>query len=82
MLQECKDKHSFDLLKIPRDLGLDFLDTIKLVNYIRSEVKAGNKNPDVSTKHTLQFVDLASVTTTKIELMHHEGLGSSRLNLL
>ena len=29
---------------------LDFLDTIKLVNYVRSEVKAGNKTPDVSSK--------------------------------
>lgn len=29
---------------------LDFLDTIKLVNYVRSEVKAGNKAPDVSSK--------------------------------
>lgn len=29
---------------------LDFLDTIKLVNYVRSEVKAGNKTPDVSAK--------------------------------
>jgi protein arginine N-methyltransferase 3 len=29
---------------------LDDLDTIKLVNYIRSEVKAGNSTPDVSSK--------------------------------
>jgi protein arginine N-methyltransferase 3 len=29
---------------------LDFLDTIKLVNYVRSEVKAGNHTPDVSSK--------------------------------
>ncbi|KAJ5683773.1 Ribosomal protein arginine N-methyltransferase rmt3 [Penicillium maclennaniae] len=50
MLQECKEKHSFDLLKIQKELGLDFLDTIKLVNYVRSEVKAGNKTPDVSSK--------------------------------
>lgn len=26
------------------------MDTIKLVNYIRSQVKAGNQNPDVSSK--------------------------------
>lgn len=31
-------------------LDLDFLDNIKLVNYIRSQVKAGNLNPDVSSK--------------------------------
>lgn len=35
--------------------GLDFLDTIKLVNYVRSEVKAGNKTPDVSSK--VKFAD-------------------------
>lgn len=29
---------------------MDFLDNIKLVNYIRSQVKAGNLNPDVSSK--------------------------------
>ena len=80
MLKDCKEKHSFDLLKIQKDLGtclflhclksrasksqpilrgpniccpfqgLDFLGTIKLVNYIRSEVKAGNKSPDVSSE--------------------------------
>ncbi|KAJ5288009.1 hypothetical protein N7478_003695 [Penicillium angulare] len=50
LLKECKEKHQFDLLKIQKDLDLDFLDTIKLVNYVRSEVKAGNKIPDVSSK--------------------------------
>ncbi|KAJ5594775.1 uncharacterized protein N7459_000983 [Penicillium hispanicum] len=50
MLKDCKEKHNFDLLKIQKELDLDFLDTIKLVNYIRSEVKAGNKTPDVSSK--------------------------------
>lgn len=29
---------------------LDFLDTVKLVNYIRTQVKAGNMNPAVSSK--------------------------------
>jgi protein arginine N-methyltransferase 3 len=29
---------------------LDFLDNIKLVNYVRSEVKNGNNSPDVSSK--------------------------------
>ncbi|GIJ87859.1 hypothetical protein Asppvi_006772 [Aspergillus pseudoviridinutans] len=50
MLQESKDKHGFDLRKIRKDLGLDFLGTIKLVNYVRSQVKAGNTTPDVSSK--------------------------------
>ncbi|KAJ5326643.1 uncharacterized protein N7506_009745 [Penicillium brevicompactum] len=50
MLKECKEKYNFDLLKIQKDLDLDFLDNIKLVNYVRSEVKNGNSNPDVSSK--------------------------------
>ncbi|KAJ5721798.1 uncharacterized protein N7483_009732 [Penicillium malachiteum] len=50
LLKQCKEKHQFDLLKIQKDLDLDFLDTIKLVNYVRSEVKAGNRTPDVSSK--------------------------------
>ena len=31
-------------------IGLDFLDVVKLVNYIRSKVKAGVVKPDVSAK--------------------------------
>ncbi|KAJ5239708.1 S-adenosylmethionine-dependent methyltransferase superfamily domain-containing protein [Penicillium chermesinum] len=50
MLKDSKENYDFDLLKIQKDLGLDFLDTIKLVNYVRSQVKAGNKYPDVSSK--------------------------------
>ncbi|KAJ5674079.1 Ribosomal protein arginine N-methyltransferase rmt3 [Penicillium macrosclerotiorum] len=50
MLKECKEKNNFDLVKIQKELDLDFLDTIKLVNYVRSEVKAGNSTPDVSSK--------------------------------
>lgn len=33
---------------------LDFLGTIKLVNYIRSEVKSGNRKPDLSTKQLFE----------------------------
>ena len=29
---------------------MDFIGTIKLINYIRTQVKAGNTNPDVSSK--------------------------------
>ncbi|CAG8237575.1 unnamed protein product [Penicillium salamii] len=50
MLKECKEKYNFDLLKIQKDFDLDFLDSIKLVNYVRSEAKNGNNNPDVSSK--------------------------------
>lgn len=36
------------------DAGLDFLGTVKLVNYIRSEVKRGNQKPDLSTKQLFE----------------------------
>ncbi|KAL4980698.1 S-adenosyl-L-methionine-dependent methyltransferase [Aspergillus desertorum] len=54
MLKECKDKHNFDLLKLQKELDLDFMDTIKLVNYIRSSVKNGCMTPDVSSKDKFQ----------------------------
>ncbi|KAL4897222.1 S-adenosyl-L-methionine-dependent methyltransferase [Aspergillus ambiguus] len=50
MLQESRDKYGFDLRRTKKELDLDFLDTIKLVNYIRSQVKEGNTSPDVSSK--------------------------------
>ena len=34
--------------------GLDFLGTIRLINYIRSEVKNGNQRPDVSSKASFE----------------------------
>ncbi|WPG99991.1 Hypothetical protein R9X50_00281500 [Acrodontium crateriforme] len=52
MLEECKTSHGFDLLAVRKGLDLDFYQTIKLVNYIRSEVANGNasatKLPNVS----------------------------------
>ncbi|KAJ9639268.1 Ribosomal protein arginine N-methyltransferase rmt3 [Knufia peltigerae] len=50
MLTYCRDNHNFDIWKIRQTLGLDFLDLIKLVNYIRSEVRAGNAYHTVSSK--------------------------------
>ncbi|EFQ97858.1 HNRNP arginine N-methyltransferase [Nannizzia gypsea CBS 118893] len=49
MLDECKEKFGFDFVRVQKELGLDFLGTIRLVNYIRSEVKNGNTKPDVSS---------------------------------
>ncbi|KAF2136962.1 uncharacterized protein K452DRAFT_322102 [Aplosporella prunicola CBS 121167] len=49
MIEDCKKRHQFDFIGVQKQLGLDFLGSIKLVNYIRSEVKNGNKNPDVSS---------------------------------
>jgi len=44
----CKASHNFDLLEVRQKLDLDFYATIKLVNYIRSEVLSGHSAPDVS----------------------------------
>ncbi|OAX81802.1 hypothetical protein ACJ72_03857 [Emergomyces africanus] len=49
MLNDCKENYHFDLLGVQKDLGLDFLGTIRLVNYIRAQVKAGNSTPDISS---------------------------------
>ncbi|WEW54948.1 Ribosomal protein arginine N-methyltransferase rmt3 [Emydomyces testavorans] len=49
MLKDCKETFNFDLLKVQKELGLDFLGSIRLVNYIRSEVQSGNVKPDVSS---------------------------------
>ncbi|KZF25228.1 putative ribosomal protein arginine N-methytransferase rmt3 [Xylona heveae TC161] len=54
MLQHCREKYNFDLVKVRKDLDLDFYGTIKLVNYIRSQTKAGNVNPDVSSKKVFE----------------------------
>lgn len=41
MLDHCKAKYQFDFLEIRQNLGLDFYGSIKLVNFIRSQVQAG-----------------------------------------
>ncbi|KAL2410461.1 Ribosomal protein arginine N-methyltransferase rmt3 [Exophiala dermatitidis] len=50
MLAYSRDQHGFDIWKLRKDFDLDFLGTIKLVNYIRSEVQAGKTQPDLSSK--------------------------------
>lgn len=42
MLDHCKAKYHFDFLEIRQNLGLDFYGSIKLVNFIRSQVHSGN----------------------------------------
>ncbi|KAK5324894.1 Ribosomal protein arginine N-methyltransferase rmt3 [Exophiala xenobiotica] len=54
MLAYCRDSYGFDIWKLRQDFGLDFLDLIKLVNYVRSEVKAGNTHPEISTKSVFE----------------------------
>ncbi|KAI9884564.1 MAG: hypothetical protein M1823_003659 [Watsoniomyces obsoletus] len=41
MLDHCRQTHNFDLEDIVRRMGLDFYSKIKLVNYVRTEVRAG-----------------------------------------
>ncbi|KAJ8099172.1 S-adenosyl-L-methionine-dependent methyltransferase [Lipomyces tetrasporus] len=39
----CVKDHDFDFKKLRRGLGLDFFGKVKLINYVRSQVKAGNQ---------------------------------------
>lgn len=38
LFQHCSSTHSFDFHKFRRAFGLDFYDSFKLINYIRSQV--------------------------------------------
>ncbi|GAB7358883.1 hypothetical protein MBLNU230_g4106t1 [Neophaeotheca triangularis] len=49
MLAHCNKKHNFDFAKIKKDNSLDFYGSVKLVNYIRSQVKEGQAKPEVSS---------------------------------
>lgn len=42
-LNHCKKVHGFDLLCLRKEAKLDFYQTIRFVNYIRTEVAAGSK---------------------------------------
>ena len=37
-LQHCANTHSFDFLKLRADARLDFYDTLRLINFIRSKL--------------------------------------------
>ena len=54
MLNHCKQKYNFDFLEIRQRLALDFYGSIKLVNFIRSQVHSGNI---VSPEITQQDLD-------------------------
>lgn len=41
MLNHCKEKYSFDFLEVRQRLASDFYDSVKLVNFIRSQVHNG-----------------------------------------
>ncbi len=54
MLSYCKEDFGFDTQKIQETLLLDDLEQIKLINYIRSEAKKGNKSPELSNKSAFE----------------------------
>ncbi|KAK4543263.1 hypothetical protein LTR36_005813 [Oleoguttula mirabilis] len=46
MVDHCKQTHSFDLDEIRKANKVDFYNTMKLINYIRSQVRSGSSPPD------------------------------------
>ena len=38
VFQHCVEVHSFDFLKFRADANLDFYDTLRLINFVRSKV--------------------------------------------
>ncbi|PSK53410.1 Ribosomal protein arginine N-methyltransferase rmt3 [Elsinoe australis] len=50
MLEYCKATHGFDFVKTQRNLGLDFLEGIKLVNYLRKQAKDGKGPSEITSK--------------------------------
>ncbi|KAF1813624.1 protein methyltransferase [Eremomyces bilateralis CBS 781.70] len=55
MLEYCKQEHGFDFSDVRKRLGLDFYDTIKLINYIREGAKVSKDVPEITSRD--QFVD-------------------------
>ncbi|KAJ9610232.1 Ribosomal protein arginine N-methyltransferase rmt3 [Cladophialophora chaetospira] len=50
MFVDCRENHGFDIWKLKQEYALDYLGIIRLLNYVRSEVQAGNLQPNVSSK--------------------------------
>ncbi|KAJ3952588.1 Ribosomal protein arginine N-methyltransferase rmt3 [Colletotrichum tropicale] len=52
MLQHCREKHNFDFLEVRHRLGLDFLGTVRLVNFVRQSTHDGACLPEIiSAEH-------------------------------
>ncbi|KAK7539469.1 protein arginine methyltransferase RmtB [Phyllosticta citribraziliensis] len=49
LVEGTKKAAGVDLAEVVKRFGLDFYQRIKLVNYIRSQVRAGNSKPDLSS---------------------------------
>ncbi|KAI9888459.1 MAG: hypothetical protein M1814_006906 [Vezdaea aestivalis] len=54
MLWHAKERYNFDFLDVVNVLNLDDLETIKLINYVRSESKAGKTNIAISGKEAFE----------------------------
>ena len=54
MFTYCKTQFEFDVWKLQETLGLDDLEQIKLINYIRSEAKTGNTRLEISDKSAFE----------------------------
>ncbi|MCJ1390386.1 hypothetical protein MMC18_003245 [Xylographa bjoerkii] len=54
MLQYCLATYRFDFLDTRRRLGLDFLESIKFVNYIRAEVLRGITTLEITSKQIFE----------------------------
>ncbi|CAF9913087.1 MAG: hypothetical protein ALECFALPRED_008628 [Alectoria fallacina] len=55
MLPHCRDTHNIDIVKVQKTLRLDFLEMIKMINFIRAEGRAvGRCPPDLSSTDVFQ----------------------------
>ncbi|KAG4302418.1 hypothetical protein PCK1_001254 [Pneumocystis canis] len=53
----CKEDHDFDLPALQREFKLDFYNTVRLINYIRDQVRQGLK-PDVMVRENYIGLDI------------------------
>lgn len=55
MLPHCRDTHNIDIVKAQKTLRLDFLEMVKMINFIRAEGRAvGRWPPDLSSRDAFQ----------------------------
>ena len=54
LLDYDRRMHCFDLKQILKSLDLDFMGAVRLVNYVRSEVRDSDKWPDVSDRELFE----------------------------
>ena len=82
MLNHCKDKYDFDFLELKGKLAFDFYDSVKLVNFIRSQVRSGK--PITSNISRGDFADekyLKPVLEDDALIINLDDLSESQSNL-